>query len=130
MKLLVDMNLSPLWADILSNAGWEAVHWAQTGPADASDEEITAFARRNGYAIFTHDLDFGAILAFSGGKAPSVVQIRGDDVIPDGMTAKVICAMRQTDLESGALLTIDPAKTRLRLLPLNEGVGGKMMRDE
>ena len=28
MKLLVDMNLSPRWADVLTNEGIEAAHWS------------------------------------------------------------------------------------------------------
>jgi predicted nuclease of predicted toxin-antitoxin system len=93
MKLLIDMNLSPLWEKIMTESGWEAAHWSRLGPVDAMDEEIMAYARDNGYAVFTHDLDFGAILAASGSETPSVVQIRGDDVIPNGMTGKVVRAV-------------------------------------
>ncbi len=28
MKLLIDMNLSPRWVDVLVNAGFDAAHWA------------------------------------------------------------------------------------------------------
>lgn len=28
MKLLVDMNLSPLWVDVLKGAGHDALHWS------------------------------------------------------------------------------------------------------
>jgi predicted nuclease of predicted toxin-antitoxin system len=30
MKLLVDMNLSPRWVDLLADAGIEAAHWPHT----------------------------------------------------------------------------------------------------
>jgi predicted nuclease of predicted toxin-antitoxin system len=70
--------------------------------------------------VLTHDLDFGAILAITHGKKPSVVQIRSDDVTPEGILEQVFAALRhvEADLERGALVTIEPDRTRLRLLPL------------
>ena len=63
MKLLVDMNLSPRWVQLLRDAGWEAAHWSTVGKPNATDSEITAYAAANNYVILTSDLDFGAILA-------------------------------------------------------------------
>jgi len=79
-----------------------------------------AYARANDYMVVTHNLDFSAILAATHGEKPSVVQIRAEDVSPDAIGKQVIAALRQmaTELEDGALLTIDPNRTRLRLLPL------------
>lgn len=70
--------------------------------------------------VVTHDLDFGAILAATQGQKPSVVQIRADDVSPSTIGIQVIAALRQmaADLEEGALLIVDPIRTRLRVLPL------------
>jgi predicted nuclease of predicted toxin-antitoxin system len=45
MKLLVDMNLSPRWIGLLTDAGIEAAHWSFLGPHDAPDSEIMAYAR-------------------------------------------------------------------------------------
>ncbi|MCB2261847.1 MAG: DUF5615 family PIN-like protein [Candidatus Thiosymbion ectosymbiont of Robbea hypermnestra] len=62
MKLLVDMNLSPRWVNLLTDAGIRAAHWSTLGAAEAPDTEIMAYARTNDYVVLTHDLDFGAIL--------------------------------------------------------------------
>ncbi|MCB1937517.1 MAG: DUF5615 family PIN-like protein [Nitrosomonas sp.] len=120
MKLLIDMNLSPRWVDVLTNAGIEAAHWSAVGAYNASDSEIMAYAKTNDYIVLTHDLDFSAILAVTHGEKPSVVQIRADDVSPDVIGKQVIGALQQmsTDLADGALLTIDTNRTRVRLLPL------------
>ena len=120
MKLLVDMNLSPRWVALLTGAGWEAAHWSLLGKADAPDSEIMAFAANNDYVVLTHDLDFSAILAATQGEKPSVVQIRAVDVSPLVIGLHVITALRHTEseLEAGALLTVDPSRTRVRLLPL------------
>ena len=78
------------------------------------------YANTNDYVVLTHDLDFSAILAATQGEKPSVVQIRAEDVSPDMIGTQVIAALRQmaSELDEGALLTIDPDRTRLRVLPL------------
>jgi predicted nuclease of predicted toxin-antitoxin system len=120
MKLLVDVNLSPRWVNVLADAGIEAAHWSALGAISAPDSEIMAYARANDYVVLTYDLDFSAILAATHGEKPSVVQIRAEDVSADVIGTQVITALRQMapELEEGALLTIDPGRTRLRVLPL------------
>jgi predicted nuclease of predicted toxin-antitoxin system len=120
VKLLIDMNLSPRWVELLLAAGIEATHWSELGARDAPDSVILAFARDNDYLILTSDLDFNAILAATGGAKPSVVQIRARDDSPDAIGSQIIAALRQmqTELDDGALLTINPNRTRMSLLPL------------
>ena len=120
MKLLVDMNLSPLWIEALADAGLDALHWSTIGAHNAPDVEIMAYARTHDYVVLTHDLDFGAILAATQGEKPSVVQIRAEDIRVTAVGNLVIAAVRQmaAELEEGALLTIDLNRTRLRVLPL------------
>jgi predicted nuclease of predicted toxin-antitoxin system len=93
---------------------------SKLGAHNASDSAIMAFAAANNYMVLTHDLDFSAILAATRGEKPSVVQIRAEDVSPDVISKQVIVALRQmaTELEDGPLLTIEPNRTRLRVLPL------------
>lgn len=54
-------------------------------------------ASSNGYTIFTHDLDFGTILALTHAKCPSVLQIRTQDVAPDHLAGLVLAALRQSE---------------------------------
>ena len=82
MKILIDMNLPPTWVTVIEEAGHAAVHWSTIGSSNAPDREIFAWAKAKGYVLFTHDLDFGAILAATDTKAPSVIQIRTQDVTP------------------------------------------------
>lgn len=120
MKILIDMNLSPRWTDLFASAGLHALHWSTVGPVNASDREIMVWANANDYIVMTHDLDFSAILAATQGAKPSVVQIRGDDISPDVIGAKVLLSLRQmeAELNAGALISIDAKRTRLRILPL------------
>ena len=120
VKILVDMNLSPRWAMVLRESGFEAVHWSEVGRANAPDTHLMSFAAEHEYIVLTHDLDFGAILAATHGITPSVVQIRSEDLNPDALGESIIGALlqMQSELEQGALLTIEPKRVRLRLLPL------------
>jgi predicted nuclease of predicted toxin-antitoxin system len=122
MKVLIDMNLSPSWARVLNEAGYEATHWSEIGPANAPDPAIMAYAAASGFVILTSDLDFGIALAITNTETPSVVQIRSEDLRPASIAMQVALALRQmrAELEEGALLTIDPKRTRLRLLPLRK----------
>ena len=95
IKILVDMNLPPRWVPVLKAEGWDAVHWSSVGPPGAADAEILRYAKDGGYAVLTHDLDFGAILAATGGNAPSVIQVRTQDVFPEAIGPLVCAAVRQ-----------------------------------
>jgi len=114
------MNLSPHWVARLNAAGMPAVHWSTVGRVDAPDTEIMAYAASHDYIVVTHDLDFSAVLAATQGTKPSVVQIRSDNLSPAAIGEPLIAALRQmaTELAAGALLTVDPGRTRLHVLPL------------
>jgi predicted nuclease of predicted toxin-antitoxin system len=120
MKILVDMNLSPAWAEFLTEAGFQAMHWSTVGSPDASDVELMRWAAVNGHILMTADLDFGAILAATQGTAPSVLQVRSDVLTTRAIGAAVIAALHQTqeDLLAGALISVDASRSRLRILPL------------
>jgi predicted nuclease of predicted toxin-antitoxin system len=120
MKLLIDMNLSPLWVPLLAAVGMESVHWSQIGQPTATDREILEYAKFYGYAIFTNDLDFGAILAATNADYPSVIQVRTQDVTPEHICDFVMAALHQfkQHLDAGALITIDNKSSRARILPL------------
>lgn len=121
MRILIDMNLSPRWVDVLADAGIESIHWSSVGEATASDSFIMAFAKGAGYVVLTHDLDFGSILAATHGDKPSVIQIRSGTLSTAAIGPFVIKTLIQmeAEIESGALLTIEPPRARIRLLPLN-----------
>src|SRR5208282_2021541 len=85
VKILIDMNLSPSWILVFREQNWEAHHWSSVGNPAATDSEILDWAKKNGYVVFTHDLDFGALLASRPHPAPSVIQLRGQETSPTKM---------------------------------------------
>lgn len=120
MKLLIDVNLSPQWVEVLGRHGWEAVHWSSVGDPRATDRTIMDWALTSGFVVFTHDLDFGTLVALTRASRPSVFQVRTQDVLPSHLEGIVVAALRQHEkiLEEGALVSLDEVSSRARVLPL------------
>ena len=78
-----------------------------------------AWARENGYVVFTQDLDFGTLLATTYVQKPSVIQVRVQNALPEnlGLWLAGILQQHEAFLESGALLTVTEDRTRVRILP-------------
>ena len=114
------MNLPPRWVNVFAREGWEAVHWSQVGAPTANDREIMAWAGEKGYVVFTHDLDFSALLAATQGEGPSVIQVRTQNILPEAVGDLVIQSLNQfqEELQEGAIITIDPHRSRARILPI------------
>lgn len=73
--------------------------------------------------VFTHDMDFGALLAATRATGPSVLQVRVKDTMPSSVGADVLRVLhfRREALEQGALVTIDKIHSRVRVLPIGAG---------
>jgi predicted nuclease of predicted toxin-antitoxin system len=121
VRVLIDMNLSPRWIEVFERHGWQAVHWSVVGDPRATDRVIMEWARAHQYVVFTHDLDFGTLLAVTHAEGPSVMQMRAQDVLPAHLENVVVAAMRQYGalLKAGALITVDESASRARILPLS-----------
>ncbi len=120
MKILIDMNLSPDWVAVLAAQEIESVHWSTVGDPRAEDEKIMEYARADSYVVFTHDLDFGTMLALTQARSPSVIQVRAQNILP-GYLANTVISVLQTNeafLEQGALIVVDEGRARVRILPL------------
>ena len=83
MKILVDMNLSPDQCQALGQFSIGSTHWSNVDEPTAPDKTLMEWAKNNDYIVFTHDLDFGSILAATQANAPSVIQVRVQDTFPE-----------------------------------------------
>jgi predicted nuclease of predicted toxin-antitoxin system len=97
MKLLIDMNLSPLRVSFLAGEGVDAIHWSIVGQPNAADAETLDFAAANAWIVFTSDLDFGTLLTTLQTNKPSALQIRSQDVLQP-----------QSDIVLRAIRTAEP----------------------
>ena len=122
MKILLDMNASPEWEAPFQKAGFECAHWSKIGDPKSPDVLIFQWSAQNGFVIYTNDLDFGAILAATNAKFPSVIQIRTQNLFPDEASSveRVVGYLHEYSkvLAAGALITIDESSARIRILPI------------
>lgn len=118
------MNLTPAWVEFLAQHGIERVHWSSIGDPKADDQTIMDHAREMGSVVFTHDLDFGNILGVTHARGPSVIQARVADPIPSVIGLAVVSAIVEhvEHLRRGALITLDPDRSRARILPILPGM--------
>jgi predicted nuclease of predicted toxin-antitoxin system len=79
------------------------------------------WARLNDHIVFTHDMDFSALLAMTGATGPSVLQIRAQDVLPEAIGHDVVrvLTLRGSAFAAGAIVSIDKVMSRVRVLPIN-----------
>ncbi len=127
MKIIIDMNLSPEWVGYLEQDGHEVLHWKDVGNPNAPDIEIIKWARKRNYLVFTNDLDFGRILALTHADGPSVLQIRGNLLLPEDSGDVILEALNscQEEIQTGALVTIDEISWRVKVLPIKP-IGRRM----
>lgn len=121
MKLLIDANLSPVVAQQLRNAGFDASHVIDHQLRSASDDDIASYAAATASAIISADSDFATILALGKGNAPSLVLFRSADALTPLDQAALLIANLPTveeELAAGAVVSISPRHLRVRRLPL------------
>ncbi len=120
MKVLLDMNLPPKLAELLSRREIDSVHWCRIGAPNARDSELMDYALKNGHILVSCDMDFNAILSVTHGCKPSIVQVRVTNFCLEQMADLLSNALHQyeEELNAGAIMSIDLKKARVRLLPL------------
>jgi predicted nuclease of predicted toxin-antitoxin system len=114
------MNLSPALGALISQYGHEVRHWSEVGDQRASDLTILRWAREHDHVLVTHDLDFAAILAETDATAPSVIQVRAQDLLAPETAAAIAgaAATAVPALGRGAIVTIHEDRSCIRILPL------------
>jgi predicted nuclease of predicted toxin-antitoxin system len=114
------MNISPLTVEQLRNLEWDVIRVSEIMDIRSKDTEILLYARENDRVIITQDIDFSMLLAISGFKKPSVINLRLEENKPDLATKRllnVVTAM-ENELAEGAVLSVDEVSVRYRLLPI------------
>lgn len=121
MRFLVDENLSPRVAELLSKPGHDAVHVRDLQATSAPDSTIMALATTGDRVIISADTDFGALLAHTRAAKPSVLLVREIvDLRPPDMVNIILghLDVLEPHLESGAIAAFTTTGIRVRALPL------------
>jgi predicted nuclease of predicted toxin-antitoxin system len=121
MNFLIDNSLSPVLATLLQKAGHDAIHVRSLGLQRAEDLVIFDRAAAETRVVVSADTDFGTLLDERSSQTPSVIQFRGEGSRTPEVLARVMLAnlpQLNDALESGSIVTFEPARVRVRALPI------------
>lgn len=120
MKFLADMGISPDSVAFLQGFGHDAVHLHDEGLDCLEDSAILRKAQEEGRVLLTHDLDFGELIAASGGRLPSIVVFRLRNMRPERVNSclQSIVSQHKESLEQGAIVSVTEGQIRVRFLPV------------
>jgi predicted nuclease of predicted toxin-antitoxin system len=124
MKFLLDVGISPRLGELLMQQAHSYRHLPNHYSPKTNDVDILQIAIDNQEVIITHDLDFGALLAFSGNNQPSTILFRIHDIVPQLFHNLIINNWQTIEepLIEGALVVIETHSVRIRKLPLTKFV--------
>ena len=120
MNFLADMGISPRVVEKLRQKGHQAIHLQEVGLEKMADAAILEKARKEKSVVLTHDLDFGELLAISGGSLPSVVIFRLKDMRAHNVELHLFSLLKKhiSALEKGAICSVTEGKVRISTLPI------------
>jgi predicted nuclease of predicted toxin-antitoxin system len=120
MRFLADMGVSQQVVEWLRTKGHDAVHLRNEGLQRLPNGEIFQKASREQRIVLTFDLDFGEILAASGGQIVSVILFRLRNTRTDFVIQRLDDVLNQSsaDLSRGAIIIVEDGRHRVRRLPI------------
>jgi len=120
MRLLADMGVSMRVVEWLRTSGHDVVHLRDQGLQRLPNGDIFQKAHVEGRVLMTFDLDFGEIVAASGGQVVSVILFRLHNTRSDHVIKRLETVLNQSsgDLLSGAIVVVEEGRHRVRKLPI------------
>lgn len=113
MKLLLDTCVWGGAQETLSSAGLDVV-WTGDWERDPGDQEILAFAHREGRILVTLDKDFGELAIVLGHPHSGIVRLVGFRAREQAIACLRVLELHGADLVRGALVTVKPDRIRIR----------------
>ena len=119
MKFLLDTCVWGGATNELRSAGHDAF-WAGEWADDPGDDEILEHAHREGRVLVTLDKDFGELAVFHGMPHSGIIRLVNIGARQQASACLRVIDLHGKDLKSGAILTVEPNRLRIRLATIQE----------
>jgi predicted nuclease of predicted toxin-antitoxin system len=122
MRFLADMGVSMRVVEWLRSSGHDAIHLRDEGLQRLPNGEIFRKAIREQRIVLTFDLDFGEIVAGSGGGSVSVILFRLRNTRADFVVQRLKSVLEQSkeELVEGAVVLVEDGRHRVRRMPIGK----------
>jgi len=122
MRFLADMGVSLRVVEWLRANGHDAEHLSELGLARLPNGEIFERGITEDRVVLTFDLDFSEIAAATQGRTTSVIVFRLRDTTSPNQIGRLeaVLGASSAQLESGAVVSVEDVRHRIRLLPIGE----------
>jgi predicted nuclease of predicted toxin-antitoxin system len=113
VKILLD---TCVWGGVkqtLADAGHDVI-WAGDWEMDPGDDEILALAYRDGRVLITLDKDFGELAIVFGQPHSGIVRLVNMSTKQQGEVCMEVVTRYESNLSSGALITVERDRVRVR----------------
>ena len=120
MRFLADMGVAQRIVQWLCSEGHDAVHLREERLHRLPNGEIFEKAVAERRIILTFDLDFGEIVALSGGQQVSVILFRLHNTRTPHVIERLKKVLQESSsvLEDGAVIVVEESRHRTRRLPM------------
>ena len=116
MKLLLDTCVWGGAAPVLRQAGHDVV-WAGDWNEDPGDDAILGRAHDEARILVTLDKDFGELVVVRGAAHSGIVRVVNTSARQQANAILQVLGRYAVELSKGALVTAEPGRVRIRLVP-------------
>lgn len=119
MRFLADMGVAVHLVQWLREQGHDAIHLREQGLQRLPNGAIFEKAAAEGRIVLTFDLDFGEIVALSGGRNTSVILFRLHNTRTQHVLERLRAVLAESggSLEQGVVVTVEESRHRVRRFP-------------
>lgn len=116
MKVLLDTCVTSSAKPGIEAAGHDVV-WSGDWDKDPGDEAILKSAFREGRVLVTIDKDFGELAVLRGAAHCGILRLVNFRAAQQAAVCVQVLAAHGKDLQSGAIITAEPGRLRIRRRP-------------
>ena len=118
MRFLLDANLPRMSASAIRNLGFECQDVRDANMRSASDSQIAAYAKAQGFTLVSRDVDFADVRNYPPQEYNGIIVLRLPDATTGGTVTQILTQFLQLpqliQALPGRLAIVEPGHVRMR----------------